>query len=303
MSAAWLPQFACPECRGPAYPDDEGPWCARCGARFTRVGDVFHFLTPARAEAAAPFLRQYRTVRQREAYRSSAPEYYRMLPCVLPTDPHAAEWRLRRESYAHLQRLALPGVWRGPIRVLDLGAGSGWLSHRLAAFGHRVVAVDRLVDEADGLGACRHYPVPFAAVQADFDALPFAPQQFDLVVFGGSLHYSPDPAATILEASRMLVAGGVLAVMDSPMFARDADGRAMVEQQVRHMEEEYGLTHVVRPGVGFLTFSAIEEATQAVGLRGRFCRSAGSFGWRVRRPLAYVRLRRAPAAFGVWIAR
>jgi hypothetical protein len=122
-------------------------------------------------------------------------------------------------------------------------------------------------------------------------------------VFGGSLHYSPDPAATIAEAKRMLLPGGVVAVMDSPMFVREADGRAMLDQQLRHMAEEYALTHVVRPGVGFLTFSGLEEAARAVGLRGSFCRSSGPIGWRVRRQLAYLRLRRAPAAFGVWVAR
>ena len=42
-----------------------------------------------------------------------------------------------------------------PIRVLDVGAGNSWLSHRLASFGHQVVAVDRLDDELDGLGAWR----------------------------------------------------------------------------------------------------------------------------------------------------
>ncbi len=88
------------------------------------------------------------------------------------------------------------------MRVLDLGAGSGWLSHRLATLGYRVVAVDRLDDEADGLGACRHYPIAFPAVQADFDALPFEPHQFDLVVFDGSLHYSPNPAATLARGAR-----------------------------------------------------------------------------------------------------
>jgi SAM-dependent methyltransferase len=225
-----------------------------------------------------------------------------MLPCVLVTDPHAAEWRLRRESYAHLQRRALPAVWRGPVRVLDLGAGSGWLSHRLAAFGHRVVAVDRLDDEADGLGAFRHYPVPFAVVQADFDALPFEDGQFELVVFGGSLHYSADPAATLAEARRMLAPGGVLAVMDSPMFAREADGRQMLADQAAHMTHEYGLSDVIRPGVGFLTFDALESATTKAGLRGRFFASTGPLAWRLGRRLAHLKLRRAPAAFGVWVA-
>lgn len=299
----WLPVLACPECCGVLEHDRHGVRCRQCGRCYEQREGVYRFLTSARIAGAAPFLRQYRLVRERESYRTTRPEYYRMLPCVLPTDPHAGEWRLRRESYAHLQRHALPAVWRGPIRVLDLGAGSGWLSHRLAAFGHRVVAVDQLDDDADGLGACRHYPVPIAVVQADFDALPFAAHQFDLVVFGGALHYSRDPAETLAHAHRMLADGGVLAVMDSPMFAREEDGAGMVSDQLHALKETCGLDEVIRPGLGYLTYAALERAGAAVGLRGRFIPSSGPIGWRLRRMLAHSRLGRAPAAFGVWVAR
>lgn len=299
----WLPRFTCPECRERVVDEGAGGLtCARCGLRFDRRCGVYRFLTPRRAEAAAPFLQQYRLVREREGYRLAAGEYYRRLPAVVRGDRHAMEWRLRSESYAHLQRQALP-LWRGAICVLDLGAGSGWLSHRLAAAGHNVVAVDELDDETDGLGACRHYTVPFAAVQADFDALPFEPAQFDLAVFGGSLHYSPDPASTLAEAKRMLAPGGAIAVMDSPMFVREQDGRAMVEDQRRCMRSEHGLTHVVRPGAGFLTFAALENATASLGLHGRCFPSRGPLGWRLSRQLARLQLGRAPAAFGVWFAQ
>jgi SAM-dependent methyltransferase len=292
----WLPRFACPECRAPV----RVLACSGCGARFDRRGGVYRFLSSERAEAAEPFQRQYRAVRARDGYRPTAPEYYRTLPDVTRDDPRAGQWRIRRESYVYLQRHALPAC---PVRALDLGAGSGWLSHRLAAIGHRMVAVDRLDDEADGLGACRHYPVSFVAVQADFDALPFEPSQFDLVVFDGSLHYSPDPAATLVEATRMLASDGAIAVMDSPMFARERDGHAMVADELRRIETAHGFSSVVRAGVGFLTFAALDRAASSHGLRSRFFQSAGPIGWRVRRQLARLRLRRAPAAFGVWVAR
>jgi SAM-dependent methyltransferase len=292
----WLPRFACPECRAPV----PALACSGCGARFGRRGGVFRFLSSERAEAAEPFQRQYRAVRARDGYRPDAPEYYRMLPYVAHDDPRAGQWRIRRESYVHLQRYALPAC---PVQALDLGAGSGWLSHRLTAFGHRMVAVDRLDDEADGLGACRHYPVSFVVVQADFDALPFEPSQFDLVVFDGSLHYSPDPAATLAEAMRMLAAGGAIVVMDSPMFARARDGHAMVADELRRIEAAHGFSSVLRPGLGFLTFTALERAASSRGLRSRFFQSRGPIGWRVRRQMARFRLRRAPAAFGVWVAR
>jgi len=144
--------------------------------------------------------------------------------------------------------------------------------------------------------------VPFAAVQADFDALPFAPGQFDLAVFEGSLHYSPDPQATLEEARRMLVPGATIAVMDSPMFEREQDGRAMITDQNRQLEQEHGVTNVVRPGVGFLTFALLDQAARALGFRARFYRSHGPLPWRVRRQLARIRLRRQPAAFGLWVA-
>jgi SAM-dependent methyltransferase len=297
----WLPRFACPECRAPVPVPALA--CGGCGARFDRRGGVYRFLSSGRAEAAEPFQRQYRAVRARDGYRPAAPEYYRTLPYVARDDPRAGQWHVRRESYVHLQRYALSAFGQGPVQALDLGAGSGWLSHRLAAVGHRTVAVDRLDDEADGLGACRYYPVSFVAVQADFDALPFEPSQFDLVVFDGSLHYSPDPAATLAEARRMLASGGAIAVMDSPMFAREGDGHAMVADELRRIEAAHGFRSVLRPGLGFLTFAALERAASSHGLRGRFFQSRGPIGWRMRRQLARLRLRRAPAAFGVWVAR
>ena len=92
-------------------------------------------------------------------------------------------------------------------------------------------------------------------------------------------------------------------LMDSPMFAREADGRAMVALEDRRMRSEHGLTDVVRPGIGFLTFAAVERAFRSLGLTGRFFRSRGPMAWRARRQLAWLRLGRAPAAFGVWVAQ
>lgn len=246
------------------------------------------------------WLQQYLTIRAKEGRHGKPPEYFRMLPKVPADDPQASEWQIRAESFEHLRR-ALPQG--NTLRVLDLGAGNGWLSHLLSLLGHEVVAVDRLNDDEDGLGACRHYPTPFARVQADFDALPFAPGRFELVVFNGSLHYAPDVAATLARARRMLAPCGMLAVMDSPMFRHEEDGHAMVAEKIRRFRSEYGLAEVVHPSVGFLTPDSLAQAVAPLGLRGAFVRSRGPLRWRVGRELSRFRLRRAPAAFGVWIAK
>lgn len=305
----WLPRFVCPECRTPLSPGANGGGgvhCARCetcGTTFEQQGSLWRFLSAARQRESAAFVAQYRHVRERDGHRPPAPEYYRMLPTVLRDHPQAEEWRIRRESYARLLEHAVPDIWVGSACILELGAGCAWLSYRLATLGHRVVAVDRLDDEADGLGACRHYPIAFPAVQADFNALPFEPYQFDVVVFNASLHYSSNPAASLREAARMVSPGGAMAVMDSPTFRRETDGEAMVVDQRRRMQVEHGIAEPIRGGVGFLSNEGMERAFRSVGLRGRFFQSRGPFTWRLRRLVGRCRLGRQPAAFGVWVAR
>ena len=299
----WLPRFACPECQSDVHEAGvERFACAQCGRVFDRQGGVWRFLTATRGARLEPFIRQYRLVRQRDGRRRSAPEYYRRLPSVADGDPHAKDWQIRRETYHHLLGHVL-AAGPLPIHVLDVGAGSGWLSHRLAALGHRAVAVDALDDDVDGLGATRHYAIDFASVQADFDALPFAPAQFDLVVFNGSLHYAADTAATLERAYRVLAPGGALVVMDSPMFRADGDGSAMVGAKMQRFMCECGFTDVVQPGAGYLTFARLAGIAEKLALRPQFVPSRGSLGWRLRRSVARVRLRRAPAAFGLWVAR
>jgi len=297
-------RFACPACASDLEaPAEDRRRCASCGSTYVRRDAVWRFLTPDRAAALEPFVRQYRAVRDRDGHRRpSPPEFYRLLPNVGRDDPHAAEWLVRRETYHHLLRHVLASGPQ-PGRVLDLGAGTAWLSHRLAALGHLVVAVDIIDDELDGLGASRHYAAPFVAVQADFDALPFAPAQFDLVVFNGSLHYAHDAAATLAGAHRMLAAGGALVVMDSPFFAAAEAGAAMVDEKFRRFAADLGVAGTLRGGDGYLTFARLRAVADALDLQPQFVPSRGSWLWRMKRQIGRLRLGRAPAAFGLWVAR
>src|SRR5262245_14894117 len=173
-----IPRFACPECGNDLDGSGASRSCGACDRRYERREDIWRFLSAAQAADAEPFARQYRSIREREGYRETSAEYYRRLPDVAAQNPHATEWRVRRESYEHLLMLVRRSR-RTALRILDLGAGNGWLSNRLAGQGHDLCAVDRIADEADGLGASRHYLSRFTLVQASFDALPFAPGQFD----------------------------------------------------------------------------------------------------------------------------
>jgi SAM-dependent methyltransferase len=303
VEAAWMPRLACPECRTDlGVPEDDRVTCPACARVFERRGGVWRFLTPTRGVRLDPFVQQFRAVREREGRRQSTPEYYQRLPTVAPDDPHAGDWSVRRETYHHLLRHVLADLPL-PIQVLDVGAGSGWLCHRLTALGHHAVAVDAIDDEVDGLGAARHYETTFPIVQADFDALPFADGQFGLIVFNGSLHYAADIAATLASAHRLLAPGGALVVMDSPMFRAEGDGAAMVDDTVRRFVVDCGLSEVVIPGRGYLTFALLAAVAERLHMRPEFVPSRGPLRWRVWRQLARMTLGRAPAAFGLWVAR
>lgn len=257
----WLPRFACPDCRTHLVETGvERHACARCGRVFECRGGVWRFLI-ADVQGHRQQLSRRRIAGQRDV-----------------TDA-----RVRRETLHHfLGHVLAAGPSR--LRVLDLGAGTGWLSHRLASLGHDAVAVDTVDEEGEGLGAARAQS--FVPVQADFDALPLADGQFDLVVFNRSLHYAADTIATLERAHRALVAGGAIVVMDSPMFRVEEQGGAASED-----------------GAGYLTFARLEGAAHRLALQPKFVPSRGPLTWRLRRGVARVRRRRAPAAFGLWVAR
>jgi SAM-dependent methyltransferase len=260
---------------------------------------IYRGLRAQRAREIEPLLAHYRRVRAVDGYRGAGAEYYRSLPYVGRRDPQSATWRIRRTSLANLRQVLKQSGPSRPLRILDLGAGNGWLSHRLALDGHACVAVDWLDDAEDGLAASRHYPVGFTSIQADFDDLPLAPEQFDVAVFNASLHYSPDPGATLRRARETVVDGGILVVMDSPVFRSDEDGRRMLEARqgrFRAMGAEN-----VRWGVGYLTTAGLARAAGDAGIRVRWIPSRGRPGWAVKRWFAGLKQRRPAARFGIWL--
>ncbi len=296
----WTPLFRCPTCHAAIAPAETAADCLSCGSTFSRTDWLFHFIAPEVKERIAPFVAQYRKVRSADGHGPRSVAAYRALPDVPPDDPLAAEWRVRRRSYATLcERFHLEAS--NGLRVLDLGAGNGWLSNRLARAQHRPVAVDVNDDGCDGLRVCHLYEDSFPLVQAHVDYLPFVPGQFDLVVLNASLHYAADPVQTLIGAGAMLSDSGSLVVMDSPLFEKADDGDAMVAGQTEQLRQRFGIAHPIRPGVGFLTFAMLDEAAGAMGRCASFIASQRSVFANVGRFIRRRMLGRAPAAFGVWV--
>src|SRR5438093_8459185 len=102
--------------------------------------------------AVAQFTREYTTVRRAEGWGSADRAYYQALPFVDLTGRFPAIWRIRARSYAtFVSQVVEPMERRGTLRILDLGAGNGWLSNRLTQRGYSVTAIDLLDASLDGL--------------------------------------------------------------------------------------------------------------------------------------------------------
>src|ERR1035438_5636847 len=144
-------------------------------------------------EMRRQFLNDYSRIRRAEGRGSDDPEYFRALPYRDLTGKNSKQWSIRARTWAHFEREVLAEIEKTtprPLDILDLGAGNGWMSHRLTLRGHRPVAADIFLDARDGLAAIHRFPVPLRGVAGEFDRLPFRDASFDAVVFNSSLHYS-----------------------------------------------------------------------------------------------------------------
>ncbi|MEY4176401.1 MAG: hypothetical protein RI900_3566 [Actinomycetota bacterium] len=263
---------------------------------------IHRCLTPDRLQHYHRFLHEYTSVRLAEGRASADPDYFRRLPEPTPGGPIEWQWRIRRNTWRTFRRRVVPTLPAGAV-VIDVGAGVGWLSNRLAELGHRAHAVDLTVDPDDGLGAGRHFLHDFERYQAEMDRLPFADGVADMVVFNAALHYSTEYGHTIGEALRVLKPGGRVVVLETPLYRHDRAGRAMVAERHAKFEQQYGTRSEAIPSIEYLTPVMLDDLSRGLGLRWHFHRTWYGWSWAMRPWKARWQRKRPPSRFVVMVAR
>lgn len=258
------------------------------------------------AAARRTFLEQYAKIRLAEGRGSGDAAYFRALPYRDLTGRNSGQWAIRARSYRHFERTILSKIERRanrPLDVLDLGAGNGWMSYRLALRKHRAVALDIFPDEIDGLGAIRHYPVCFAGVIAEFDHLPFREASFDVAIYNSSLHYSSDYRRALWEVRRCLRRSGCVIVMDSPVYKLAEHGERMRAERQARFEKLHGFRSEAQGSIEYLDEGTLAQLSGELGIQWR--RSQPWLGWRwaLRPWKARLAHRRPPSQFLILTGR
>ena len=283
--------------------------CGTCGFLLLNRMGVWQALAPRRERYFRQFTKEYQQVRALEGRGSTLADYYLSLPYADVTGRNSWQWSIRANSFRYLLHNIFPAIEQSfarPLDVLDIGAGNGWLSYRLALRGHAPVAVDLLDDAGDGLGAARHYhnqlDCLFPRFRAEMDCLPFTDGQFDMAIFNASLHYSEDYCNTVREAVRCLRPGGHVLVVDSPCYRREESGRKMVAERKRQFAGRFGFASDSIRSREFLTPALLQEVERSLRLRWKIYKPWYGWQWALRPLKARLLQRREPSKFYIFWA-
>lgn len=116
----------------------------------------------------------------------------------------------KKNADRHYRALNLAGLWRDGFRILDVGAGTGYL---LSAIGNEAVKLRIASDlRRTILVRGRELANSVRFVQSDGSALPFPGGQFDLVMCLAVIGEFPDWQTALIEMGRCVAPHGILYV-------------------------------------------------------------------------------------------
>ena len=238
----------CPYCQG-ALDERSDPatvWrCPDCGRQFAAEGKVPVLLREEDVARFEELARQYHAARIQDGWQPLTPEEALALPYGQPAGTPALYWAVRRQSFCALMGILAregPTPAHGP--VADLGAGTGWLSYRLAQIGYQVLAVDTSRDAGWGLGAAERYylsRVRFQVIQGDLEHPPLQAGKLGLIVFNASLHYALDLEDALRRAARALSRAGRIVLLDTPIARQPRPGTGRGDRHLGRQELQQAL--------------------------------------------------------------
>lgn len=141
-----------------------------------------------------------------------------------------------------------------PLRILDLGTGTGFFCFLLGAQGHQVTGIDlteEMISEAKRTGEALNIPAAFSVMDAE--APDFAPGSFDVLVTRNLTWGLPHLENAYQNWHKLLKPGGILVNFDAD-YCREKNEQPLPENHAHkgipdRMKQEYeAFKAELRPG-------------------------------------------------------
>jgi SAM-dependent methyltransferase len=224
---------------------------------------ILNLLTEEQARDAKAFLEAYETVRTDEQWGADDLD--------LPFHPrrHRDIWEIRQRTFRAFEMIATR-LERG--FAVDAGAGNCWMTRYLDRWGFDAIGVDVNIGKTDGLAAGQKFideGARFLRIRSPMEWLPFAPGRIRLVIANAAFHYAADFRAALSEFKRVVPPGGLIVILDTPVYEDPSDGERTVAERVTDFRTKYGIPEALARKSRYLTFSMISELAAQQNLKVR----------------------------------
>lgn len=175
------------------------------------------------------FEENYIRLRKKEGWLY-ADEEVKQIPEIKTADAeHAKIWKLRKDSADRF--LAYCKTKNKPLKFLEIGCGNGWFSAKIAANNPACSVIGTDINFYELKQASRVFHLEnLHFVLADVFNSPFPENEFDFIVFNGSVQYFPELKRILEKAKSLLNANGEIHILDSPFYANENDAAEAKER-------------------------------------------------------------------------
>ncbi len=245
------PAIRCPNCQEPL---DRHSLCCDNSHQYYMDGEVLVLLNEAFSREFAKFLQKFNHIRREMWNGFLQPTDYSYLPFGKAVSGDR-RWQLRQFDMDVIQSL----LKKTNRRILEIGSYNGWLTHHLAAAGHRVMAIDYFLDDLDGLKTKKFYPESWQSIQMDIRDLSVLDEYFDIIIVNRCLQFFENPVDYFKKLLPKLSAGGSIYLLGLQIFKNPAAKRSEMAAEDARFCQKYGFNRWLTPVKGYLDFADRNE--------------------------------------------